>query len=105
MCLHTVFSLVCAVPNHYTCTLSSALRVQYPITTPAQVPILLSLDPQCVSRAGRVLHAAPFFSSSPHPQSYASPIFSQLNSSFFSRLLTMLCTMHPHMAAADRDDT
>lgn len=44
-------------------------------------------------------------SSSPHPQSYASPIFSQLNSGFFNLLFTMLCTMQPHMAAAERDET
>lgn len=43
--------------------------------------------------------------SSPHPQSYASPMSSQLNSGFFSRLLTMLCTKQPHMAAAVRDET
>jgi len=44
-------------------------------------------------------------SSSPQPQSYASPMSSQLNSGFPSRLLTMLCTKQPHMAAAVRDET
>jgi hypothetical protein len=46
-----------------------------------------------------------FASSSPHPQSYASPMSSQLNSGFFSLLLTMLCTKQPHIAAAERDET
>ncbi len=44
-------------------------------------------------------------SSSPHPQSYASPMFLQSNSAFLSRLFTMLWTKQPHIAAAVRDET
>lgn len=46
-----------------------------------------------------------FASSSPHPQSYASPMFAHSNSGFSKRLLTKLCTKQPHPAAANLEDT
>lgn len=44
-------------------------------------------------------------SSSPHPQSYASPIFAQSNSGLCSLSFTILWTWQPHAVAAFRDDT